>query len=136
MYGSDCLTKYTGLKNEVPPRACTKASSEERSPKSSGRVTSTRDSLSCSRPLASSTVAVVIAGSDFQQLDELEPVGLRQSGSHNVRRLRGRPQRLLDVLHELLDLEGGSLRHLPLQRPDALDALAVAEKEFDRTAGE
>src|SRR5713226_8290041 len=67
-YGSDCRTKYTGLKNAVPPRACTKASSEERSPKSSGRVISTRDSLISSRPLGSSTVAVVIAGVTFSSL--------------------------------------------------------------------
>src|SRR5713101_6536874 len=75
-------------------------------------------------------------GGDFQQLAELEPVGLRQSRGHDVWRLRGRPQRLLDVLHELLDLEGGPLCHLPLQYPDALDALTVAEEELDRTAGE
>src|SRR5262249_47740225 len=75
-------------------------------------------------------------GSDFQQLAELEPIGRRQPGSHNVWCLRGRPQRLLDILYELLDLEGGSLRHLPLQRANALDALTVAEEQLNRTAGE
>src|SRR5215813_141232 len=43
---------------------------------------------------------------------------------------------MLDVLDELLNLEGGPLRHLPLQRPNRLDTLAVAEDELDPTTGE
>jgi len=35
-----------------------------------------------------------------------------------------------------LDFEGGPLRHFPLQRPNALDTLAVAKKEFDCAASE
>jgi hypothetical protein len=43
---------------------------------------------------------------------------------------------VLDVLDKLLNLEGGSLRHLPLQRPNCLDTLAVAEDELNHAAGE
>src|SRR5713101_9885248 len=43
---------------------------------------------------------------------------------------------MLDVLDELLNLEGCSLRHLPLQRPNGLDPLPVAEDELDHTTGE
>src|SRR5262245_39094965 len=43
---------------------------------------------------------------------------------------------MLDVLDELLDLEGGPLRHLSLQRPNRLDTLAVAKDELDPTTGE
>src|SRR5690606_17119928 len=50
--------------------------------------------------------------------------------------LRGGPQGFLDVLHELLDLEGGALRHLMLQGSDGLDALPVAEAQFDGAAGQ
>jgi hypothetical protein len=43
---------------------------------------------------------------------------------------------VLDVLDKLLNLEGSPLRHLPLQRPNGLDTLAVAEDQFDPTTGE
>src|SRR5439155_13896787 len=70
-------------------------------------------------------------GCDFQQLVELKPIGLRQPGNYEVGWLRGGPQRVLDVPHNLLNLEGRPPRHLPLQAPDPLDALTVPEEQLD-----
>ena len=75
-------------------------------------------------------------GGVFHHLEQLKPESLRQSRGYGFLGLRGCPHRLLNVQHELPDLERGPSCHFPLQDGDVGHTLAIPKEELHRCAGD